>query len=512
MKQKKLPKFLFVHLETENIGIEYLSAALKKNNVPIDLLFLPRIYNNIAFHFGGGDESKNEKFLIIAKIKQYKPDIVCFSPFTSQYLWTITQATMIKKKFPEIFVLFGGVHVNSVPDEVMKQKCVDGLILGEADTQIVEFAKNFYDLDKLKSVESLWIREGKKIVKNKLAKLVANLDILPFPDKDIFYDQIPKQLLDTSYVIMASRGCPFACTYCANNVYQKLYIGQRRLRFRTPENVVAELVEAKKKYHYKMVEFFDDVLTIDEKRLEILLKLYRKKVGVPFTCYMHPQLVNENIIKLLKKSGCSWLKMGVQSANEQYRRMHLKRGESNKEIVAASDLCHKYNLTFSLDHIFNLPGETEENLIEAVELYTRCKPTAINYGTLIYLPGTEIIDLGIKQKLLTKNDVKLINLGKDPVVHMSNFELFSHQDDSIKNLNLSVYAMLLSLIPIAPASLIRFLINRKIYKWKRPVPQSFLVVLKVLDKMYAKQMFVYASVFRTLYYYYIKDKWSVNKI
>lgn len=493
------PRFLFIHPEEENIGIEYLSASLKNNNIQVDLLFLPRIYNNIAFHFVGKNESEFRSILL--KIKKFKPEIVCFSPFTSQYQWTLKQAFKIKKLFPKIFVLYGGVHVNSVPNVVIRQNCIDGIIVGEGDIQIVEFAKYFFDNQSWSKIDSLWYKARGRIIKNKLACLVANLDVLPFPDKDIFYSQIPKQLLNTTYVIMASRGCPFACSYCANNVYSRLYEGQKRLRFRSPLNVVAELVLAKDKYRFKIVEFFDDVLAVDDLRLSELMSLYRKKVNLPFTCYMHPQLINEKIIRLLKQSGCCWLKMGVQSANEEYRRLYLNRWESNKQIIEASRMCRKYHLNFSLDHIFNLPGESEENLVEAVRLYAKCKPTIINYGTLIYLPGTDIVHSGLKHKLLSANDVKLINEGKDPVVHMSNIELFSHQDMKIENINLSVFAMFMGLVPISPLWFINWLLSVKIYKIKFSIPKFVLVIIKILTKIHAKQLYLYFSVFKSIFYY-----------
>jgi len=493
------PKFLFIHPQGENLGIEYLSAVLKMNKFEVELVFLPQPLSNVAFKLFGSSYSIDEE-KIKNKIDNFKPEIVCFSPFTSQYQWAVKQAEHIKKRYPSIFILFGGVHVNSVPNMVIKNPYVDAIIIGEADYQIVEFAKKFGSKE-LDTVASLWIKRGKKIIKNKLAQLPRDLDKLPFPDKDLFYSQIPKQLTNTTYMIIGSRGCPFACTYCSNNVYKKLYSGQNRLRFRSPENIIKELTEAQKKYHFRIVEFFDDVLTIDEERLRPLMKLYRKRVGLPFTCYLHPQLVTEKIIKLLKESKCSWLKLGVQSANEEYRKRFLRRFESNEDIIRASKFCHKYGLEFSLDHIFNLPGETEADLIEAVKLYTICRPTIINFGTLIYLPKTEIIALGLKHKILKQLDIKKINEGKDPVSMMANIDLFSYQYQRHKNVNISMYALMLILTPIVPVWVINFLLKIKIYRMKRRVPKFILIFFKAIGKLKAKQLYIYNSVFKMIFYY-----------
>ncbi|MFA6250085.1 MAG: radical SAM protein [Candidatus Shapirobacteria bacterium] len=498
-------RFLFVQPETENIGIECLSAALKKYGFPVSLVYLPRPFDNIAFRLiknkNGTDEEKVER-----KIRIFRPDIVCFSPFTSQYAWAVKQAKRIKQKFPKITILFGGVHVNSVPELVIGNNWVDAIVVGEGDEPIVQFGK-YFKTKKLLELKSVWIKDGGKTYKNSLAILPKNLDELPMPDKDIFYDQIPKPLRSYSYVIMGSRGCPFACAYCSNNVYQKLYLGQNRLRFRSPENIIQELSEAKRKYGFKLVEFFDDVITIDEKRLRKLLKLYRQQINLPFTCYLHPQLASERIIQELKKAKCCWLKLGVQSANEDYRKKILHRYETNEEILKVCRWCHQYKLDFSLDHIINLPGETEEDLVGAVRLYNQCRPKIINFGSLIYLPKTDIIKQGLEEGIITKRDVKKINQGEDRVSRLANIDLFCYQYKKQKVTNISVIVMLLMLILITPGWFIERLLKWKIYQWKFQIPKGVLVAIKILTKIKVRQMYLYFSVLQTSAYYWLhKDK------
>jgi radical SAM superfamily enzyme len=498
LKNKK-PRFLFIQPENENLGVECLCASLKKNKYEVDLLFLPEQYHSMAFHIFSNSYS-DSKDQIRAKIESYKPDIVCFSPFSSQYVWATEQAKLIKSKFKNMFIMFGGVHVNSVPNIVIENKYVDAMIVGEADYQIIEFAKNFYKPSLVK-VESLWIKKNGKTYKNKLAALESNLDKLPMADKEIFYKQMPHQVHEEGYLIMGSRGCPFQCAYCSNNVYQKLYAGQKRLRFRSPENIIEELKYAKKHYKPKMVDFFDDVLTINEPRLRALMKLYRRHIDIPFTCYLHPQLVTDKIIKLLAKSNCCWLKLGVQSANENYRKTCLNRYETNADIIKVAQLCHKYHLAFSFDHIFNLPGETEADLVEAVKLYSACHPTIINFGSLIYLPGTDIVRLGVKHKILTLKDVDKINHGINLVYGLANIDLISYQYKNNHVGNISVFGLLFMMITTLPTFVVNYLLKIKIYKMKRRVPQFVLVIFKVLTKIRAKQLYIYRYVFKTIFYY-----------
>lgn len=495
-------KFLFLQSEHENIGIEYLSSALKKAGYGVNLLFIFKPIDGSTLKiFKSTKDRENNK--ILKAIKDYEPDVVCFSPFTSQYLWSTEKAKFIKNKFPKIFNLFGGVHVNSVPEVVVKNKYVDGILVGEADRTIVEFAKKF-KAKKYYLMESFWGKKGKKIVKNKIASLPNNLNRLPFPDKELFYSQLPLSFFDSSYVIMGSRGCPFMCTYCSNNVYQDLYRGQKRLRFRDPNNIIEELVEAKKKYRFKRIEFMDDVLTIDYVRLEKLMKIYVKKIKLPFSCFLHPKFVTEKMIKLLEKSGCYWLKMGVQSANEEYRYKYLNRSESNEKIVEAAKMCNKYGLKFSLDHIFNLPGESKNDLIEAVKLYNECRPTIINFGSLIYLPKTKIIEYGLREKIINQRDVVMINEGRDPISLTPNMNRISLQSKHKEKVNISAFSLLFILVSIFPKSFINFLLKIKFYDISHNVNILILIFFKVISKIKAGQFYIYMSVLNGLLYFYEK--------
>ncbi|MFA5026006.1 MAG: radical SAM protein [Candidatus Shapirobacteria bacterium] len=492
----KKPSFLFIQSEHENIGIEYLSASLKRAGFTVNLFFSPKPFDNTSIHISIKKSPENQQISKI--IKKLHPDVICFSPFSPEYLWCTQKAKFIKSHFKSIFTLFGGVHVNSVPEFVIRDKSVDGLIVGEADFSLIEFAKNFYT-KKLYSTPSLWIKKGRQVIKNPLLPLPGNLDDLPFPDKKIFYEQIPAPLRDYSYVIMGSRGCPFSCAYCSNNVYKKLYFGQKRLRFRSPENIVEELKLAKTLYPFKIVEFMDDVLTIDEARLLALLKLYRRDVKLPFTCFLHPQLVTSKSIRFLKKSGCFWLKIGVQSANEEYRRNFLNRNESNADLIKVSRLCHQHKLTFSFDHIFNLPGENEDHLIEAIKLYNLCRPTIINFGSLIYLPKTDIIASGLKYKIISKSDVVKINYGLDPVSHLNNSQRFSFQYAGQKTVNVSGFSLLFTFITIFPRPVVNLALRLKLYRLN--IPNPILIFFKVISKFKSGQGFLYLGVLKSAFYY-----------
>jgi hypothetical protein len=450
------------------------------------------------------ENEQRENIHIGNAIREMKPEVVCFSPFTSYFRWSVSKSDYIKNNFPNTFILYGGVHPTFIPEETIAASSVDGLIIGEADVAIVDFADNFYNWDKLKTVQNLWIKENGEVIKNSLRPKIRNLDDLSYPDKELFYNQFPKFQNKGTFTFLASRGCPYKCTYCCNDVYNELYKGQKILNFQSPEYVIEQLKYFKHKYNYSLVDFMDDVLAVKFERLETLLPSFKKQIGVPFVCFMYPNrfLGREDVIKLLKETGCSWLKIGVQSSNEVYRKEVLKRSGTNELIIEIADLCNKHNLNFSFDHILDMPGETAEDLYDAVKLYNRCRPTIINFGTLFYLPKTKIVKEGLKVGALNDKDVTLINRGEDPVALASNNVRFIGQSARI---NYSVFAFLFISVTLFPKRLMAFLLKSK--RWttsKFKVPKFVLIILKVLSKIKAGQGYVYFSAIKYTVYYSIK--------
>ena len=159
-------RLLFIQPEFENIGIEYVSAALKRAGHATDLVFIPKPFENTSFKVRDDDEGE-ENSKISKKIESFKPDVIGFSPFTSHFRWSVRKSKFIKQKFPEKFILFGGVHASFIPETTIEEESIDGVMVGEAEIAIVEFAKNFGDRAKLLKTPNLWIS-----IKVRFAKMI----------------------------------------------------------------------------------------------------------------------------------------------------------------------------------------------------------------------------------------------------------------------------------------------------------------------------------------------------
>lgn len=452
-------KISFICQSYESLGVEILSNVLKSHGHHVQLcveydyfadglLDIPFLHQ--AFHF-------QEK--IVNELKTYKPDLVAFSVVTDYYQWAKILAAKIKKE-TNLPIIFGGIHPTVLPDLVLQNNFVDLVCRGEGEYAILELADRFDlkgEIDPV-GIKNLSYKKNKRIISEELRPLVENLDKLPFGDKKLFYDKMPR--LKEEYWIMTSRGCPFGCSYCWNSYYRNLYCNKGKyLRRRSVDNVLRELIEAKDKWKYKRICFLDDLFTYDVNWLkEFSQKLKKTKVfRTPYSCTGHPKFINSEITKILKESGCYEVELGVQTANEKTRREVIFRPETNEEIIKSSKLIKEAGMDLFLDHIGALPGEGEKEQIEAVKLYNEIRPTYVSFFWLRHYPGTEIQKIALRKKEINKKHIEKMKNGEgvyDPYRYYGK-----------RSKEFVPFEYLIGLITILPPKVVDYILKKRIYRF-----------------------------------------------
>jgi radical SAM superfamily enzyme YgiQ (UPF0313 family) len=413
-------KVQFIYNGAENLGIEYLSSFLKSKGHSTTLLFDPAIFS--------GDQLINNKLLakayniddlIVKKAVKGKPDIIAFSCFTGNYQWCLTIARKIKR-VSQIPIVFGGVHATAVPNEILSNACVDYVIMGEGEYTLLDLIQYLENKKrkKISEINNLGYKRAGKQHLNKVREYIKDLDSMPFPDKELFYDKIP--VLAENYLIMTSRGCLFNCTYCSNNMYHRTYsLEKNHLRRRSPENVIKELKIAKSNWNPKIINFADDIFTLSKEWLQKFIPIYKSEINIPFFCSVHPNVMTKEIAELLKEGGCWLVTMGVQSGSERIRKDIFHRFGTNEQIMKSIGYIKKAGMKISVDNIFGAPTETEIDLKSGQELYYMAKPDRILTFWLTYYPNTEIIRIAINKGELLPGQIKRINKGLVGFTHDS---------------------------------------------------------------------------------------------
>lgn len=436
-------KVVFACAEDEIPGLCYLSAYLKKHGHEVHLVFEPKQFDraylriNFLAHIFSRDEEN------IEKIRRICPDIIGFSCATAHYQWAISFARKVKENFPEIPIIFGGVHPTLIPEVVINEGCVDFICIGEGEEAFTELLDSLKKNNKEHPVANIWYKKDGTVMVNSLRHLNEDLDALPYMDKGLFKDVLPKHYREYCY-FFTGRGCPFTCTFCGNEQMKKIFGGLGKyVRRMSVKRVIDELVFIKEKYASRHILFEDDIFTADLKWLREFIPLYKERVNLPFTCFVHPQFLNPEVIGLLKTGGCELLWWGIQSASEEIRRKVFGRYETNDHIIKAADLCHKVKMKFMVDHLLNIPYDSDKAILEAIRLYNRIRPDIINCYNLLYFPKSKIIDVAIEAGLLKTEDIDQINKGESVVYQTG--QLYSGKRDFYRR-----YALLLSSIPLLP--------------------------------------------------------------
>ncbi|MCX5694978.1 MAG: radical SAM protein [Candidatus Omnitrophica bacterium] len=468
-------RVVFVQSVSENFAVEIFSSLLKQKGHQCFLVYDRRLFdsgeisNRLLFDIFDIREN------LINKIRSLQPDLIVFSVLTDQYQWALEMARRIKKKI-KTPIIFGGVHVTMVPEEVISNDCVDIICVGEGENALMELVDSMQHARIDYSIDNLWFKKEDKIIKNKVRPLVNNLDSLPFPDKKLFVSNEPS--LGRHYAIISGRGCPFSCTYCVSSAIKKISgVNEQYVRRRSPENVIDELYYARHtlKFNLKSVHFIDDTFTYNYDWLKEFCSMYKKDIHVPFHCTGYPSTVDYKKAALLKDAGCYRIGMGIQSVSEKTRKNILNRPGTNEQIKRAVQACREAGLSFWLDHILNLPSETEEEQLAALKFYNELRPPTINVFWLIYYPKTRIVDIAKDAGILDDATIAKINQGKTStsmVVGVGGKYSFAKENI------LANFAFLLHLLPLLPKSWMDKIIARKMFmgpRFRAPVWLNFLI-------------------------------------
>ncbi|MFH1622511.1 MAG: radical SAM protein [Candidatus Omnitrophota bacterium] len=382
-----MAKIIFLQrLYYEYSGPMIISAVLKSKGHKVDLFI--------------GEKSD----YFIEKIKD--ADILAFSTMTGMHQWAIKIASEIKKD-RDILTVFGGPHPTYSP-ELIENPAVDVVCIGEGEQAMLNIADSLDNKSDIIQIPNLWVKKDGKIYKNDIRPLVEDLDSLPFPDREIYYKYFCLRT-NPHKTFMTTRGCPYQCSFCFNPKLQEMYKGKGRyIRFRNPGSVVNEIKSVKEKYGLKTVFFADDIFILDKKWLKYFIELYKKEISLPFTCDGRADILDEEVISLLKAGGCFCIRFGIESGNEHIRNKVLGKNVTNAQIVNVATILKRYGLKFLTYNMVGIPGETIENAYETVELNIKIKTNYPRCSLLTPYPGTDIANEAVNNNLLEASPQEIL--------------------------------------------------------------------------------------------------------
>lgn len=476
-----MKKITFVYPDFESIGLEYLMAVCRNNGFDIDFVYYQA--EDISF----GKIRKNIPFDEIAeKIINTQSSIVAFSCVTDNYRYQLSCARAIKALKPDTMSVFGGIHVTSAWEHVIKEDVVDAIAIGESEKSFIDFLEAC-EFGKTcifpqKAIKGFIFKKGGKTIGKFAEGEITQPDELPFPHKEPFYDAL--KAFSYEYRIMTSRGCPYSCSYCSN-AYLKQLMGKSLVKRRSVGNVIEELKWAKKKFKFKYVLFLDDSFITDKYWFADFCKEYKRCIQLPFSCIAIPQYIDRLSAKMLGETGCVSIQIGVQSTDKNICEHVIKRYSDVQKIGEAITMLKKERILVQVDHMLGIPTDTIQAQENSLLFYNKYRPDLISVFWLTYYPSTPIIDTALKEGILLQRDIDSINNG-----YRINQQT-SYEGGSLRHPE-EYYgvAYLLNYLPLFPKWLVNILVRGKFYR-KISIKNYFLMVIlpRVIQGIFNKRDF-----------------------
>lgn len=343
------------------------------------------------------------KDIFIERIRAESPDLVAFSTVTNQWNYTKQLAGWLRGSLA-VPVVCGGVHALLNGPEILQTGLFDYIFRGESEDAFADFVQRMAAGEPVDDTPNLGFMRNGIIVFNPV-KPLPDLERLPFKNYSIMDFQ---KLIDAKkgwVGLMASRGCPFSCTYCFNHKMvsayrQDLQCSFKELhyirRFRV-DQVIDEIRFLLANYQrIKMFIFDDDIFTFDKAYIKEFCCEYKKHCDLPFVVNAHVKFFDAELADDLKAANCRVVKFGVESGSEKIRRSVLNRHMTNDDIRGAIRTVNDAGMHSSVFIIIGFPHESSADVFETIRLLGQARPGRFRWTFFFPYPGTKAHEISLR--------------------------------------------------------------------------------------------------------------------
>ncbi len=256
---------------------------------------------------------------VARQVAALKPDYLGLSATTISVTNAARIADRVKELVPGVVTILGGAHVSAVPQPTLQAfASIDYGIVGEGEVSLLELLDRLEQGLPIDDVPGLAYRDGTLINANPRAPYIDDLDALPMPAWDLLPD-FPHRFQPSLFgyprspvaTLITSRGCPFSCTFCDRST------SGRKGRMHSVESVVAhcrELVQRGTRH----IMFLDDLFTVRKDRvIDICNAFIDEGFDFSWSCNSHPNLLDLDTMKLMKRAGCWQIAYGIESGSQR---------------------------------------------------------------------------------------------------------------------------------------------------------------------------------------------------
>ncbi len=344
---------------SQPLGLLYLISVLRQNFPGrFEISLVDQALLNLNF-----EQVKN-------KIKDFNPDIVGFSCLSAESKEMSRISEIVKKLKPECITVLGGPHASVFYDQILEKSKIDFVVIGEGEITFTELIEKIQKNKPIDSVKGIAFKKNGKIILTKPREPIENLDSIPFPAWDLVDFKIYSKVtgMNVYYkavpwsIIFTSRGCPFNCAYC-HQIFGK------KTRFRSPENVIAEIELLTEKYGIKEIHIIDDIFNLNlarAKRICDLIVEKKIKIKIAFPNALRGDIMDRELIRKLKQAGCYSITYAVETASPRIQKLINKNLDLDK-VKQAIDWTFEEKINTHGFFMLGFPGEKKEEMEKTIK-------------------------------------------------------------------------------------------------------------------------------------------------
>ena len=285
------------------------------------------------------------------------------------------------------FVIMGGPHPTTNPEYFLEPGAADICVQGEGDLTLPEVLAKYTQPETWADIQGITFRGEKELIRTPRRALVKKVDDLPFPAYHLY--DIPKYMrlmVNPGVTLITSRGCPYACTFCDAEMTPRQY------RSMSPARVVDLLEQLLKTYNPPQFMFFDDLFTIQRKRvIAICQEIVQRGLFFEWACESRLDTMDFEMLRWMKKAGCVKIYYGLESGSPDVL-VSVKKGLTKEKILSAAKLNRDVGMSFKYFLIYGFPQETKKDHELTEEIVRLTRPDQVHVSLLQPIPGTEIYE------------------------------------------------------------------------------------------------------------------------
>jgi anaerobic magnesium-protoporphyrin IX monomethyl ester cyclase len=358
-----------VHAGFEPLGIEYLSACLKRAGHRTHLCDLDL------------DDA-------VATIRRHDVGLVGYSLVTGRQRVYLDFNQRLKDRV-EVRSICGGPHPTFVPG-VIAEPGVDLICLGEGERAVVELADRIEAGRDYSDIDNLFVKRDGVIIRNPVRPGETSLDEIPHPDRELIYTKFPGTARQTVKTVVAGRGCLFRCASCHHPESRDGRGRKNVVRMRGVDDLIAELAELKAYYPVTFCRFVDASLGYKKNWLRQFAPRYRTRISRPFSCGLNPFQGGEEVIRLLMEAGCAGVYWAVETGDRRLRYQVLNRRVPDRVIFDLAARLRKYGLRSWPRNLVGLPGGSLAHDLKTLDLNIALRPDYAQASVFAPCPGTPL--------------------------------------------------------------------------------------------------------------------------